>query len=465
MGSYQLVENLTIESISSDEKAVGKKDGKVIFVDNAVPGDVVDVRIYKDKKKYAMGSATHWHQRSSIRQDAFCSHFGVCGGCQWQDIQYQHQLLFKQNIVEDAMVHIGKLTNLPSILPILGSSKTEFYRNKLQYGFSDKIVIHDESFNNKMRFDDGLALGFHVPKYFDKILDIAHCSLQADPSNAIRTFIKAYAIEHQMSFHNLRMHQGLLRDITIRLTSINQLMIIISFYYQDEKNAKLMDALLQAFPGITSLNFVINPKVNDIITDLTIETYFGAGYIEEQLGQLKFKISPPSFFQTNSLQAKVLYDVVKDFAAIETNDLVYDLYTGTGSIALYLSHMAQKVIGVEYVPAAIEDAYQNAAINNISNCEFFAGDMVKTLNDDFLQTHGQPNVVVTDPPRAGMHPKVVEMILKIAPQKIVYVSCNPATQARDLAAMQENYTISKIQPVDMFPHTTHVENVVLLIKK
>ncbi len=460
-----ILKEVTITAISAEDKSLAKIDGKVIFVDNAVPGDVVDVRIYKSKKKYAHGSAIHWHTYSELRATPVCAHFGLCGGCKWQDIQYTQQLIYKQQIVQDALTHIGKLTDLPEVNATIGAAEQLYYRNKLQYGFSDKSIVYDDSFNNKMKFDDRPAAGFHVPKLFERILDIEKCWLQVEPTNAIRLFIKDFLLKNELSFHNIKRHEGWYRDLTVRTTSTGALMVICSFYYKDEWVERLLFELKQQFPQITSLYYVINPKMNDYNTDLPMNLYYGEAHIYENMGDLKFKISPKSFFQTNTAQAIQLYDVAKSFAGLSGNELVYDLYTGTGSIALYIARQAKHVVGIEYVESAIEDAKENAQVNGITNCSFYAGDMGDVLNADFVKANGKPDVIITDPPRAGMHSKVVQAILAMDVERIVYVSCNPATQARDLELMNEKYKVVKIQPLDLFPHTTHVENVVLLVKR
>jgi 23S rRNA (uracil1939-C5)-methyltransferase len=457
-----LLTNVTIEQISGEDKALARVDGKVIFVDNAVPGDVVDIRIYKSKKSYAHGSAVHWHSYSNLRATPVCSHFGLCGGCKWQDIQYPQQLLYKQQIVSDALKHIGKLAELPEIQPTIGGEEQLFYRNKLQYGFSDKSILYDDSFYNKMKFNDQPAAGFHVPKLFERILDIDKCWLQPEPTNAIRLFVKDYLLKNGLTFHNIKRHEGWFRDLTIRTSSTGELMLICSFYYEDEWCAKLMNALQQAFPSISSLNFVINPKMNDYITDLEMRLHSGTPHIYERMESLQFKISPKSFFQTNTAQAIKLYQVVRTYAALTGTEKVYDLYTGTGSIAQFIAAKASKVTGIEYVQSAIDDALINAELNGITNCEFFAGDIAEVLSPAFIAKQGMPDLIITDPPRAGMHVKVVQALLEMKVPRIIYVSCNPATQARDLELLNESYRVVKIQPVDLFPHTTHVENVVLL---
>jgi 23S rRNA (uracil1939-C5)-methyltransferase len=462
---YKVIENVEITSITPEDKAMGKHDGKVIFVDNAVPGDIVDIKIYKSKKNFAKGSAINFHQYSSIRSKPHCQHFGLCGGCKWQDLQYTSQLIFKHQIVKEAFEHIGKLENLPEILPTLASPKTEFYRNKLQFAFSNKGVVYDETFYNKMRFVEQPSAGFHVQGQFQRVLDLENCWHMPEPSNKIRMVVRDFAIQNNIAFHSILLHEGLMREVTIRMSSLGEIMVIVGFYYEDEFNEKLLQHLLKEVPEITTLLYVINHKMNDYSSDLPHHIFSGKGFIMEQLGNVKYKISPQSFFQTNSYQAKNLYDIVKDFAGLTGSENVFDLYTGTGSIALYLSDAANTITGIEYIESAIEDAHENAAINDIKNCNFLCGDMAKTFTPQFIASHGKPDVIITDPPRAGMHPDVVEMINNIAAPKVVYVSCNPTTQARDLQILSNVYSIKKIQPVDMFPHTTHVECVVLLEKK
>ena len=372
---------------------------------------------------------------------------------------------FKKQIVEEALLHIGKLENLPAIEPTLPSPITELYRNKLQFAACSKGIELDESFYNKMRFVEKDSIGFHVAGQFQRVLDIDFCHHQAEPSNKIRKIIKQFAIDNKISFHDVLKHEGLLREITIRTTTLGEVMVIVCFYYEDEINEKLLLHLQQQVPEITTILSVINPKKNDFSGDCLHKIFSGKGFILEQLNHVKYKISPQSFFQTNSYQAKQLYDITKQFAQLSGHENVFDLYTGTGSIALYLADAAKKVVGIEYVQSAINDAHENAALNNIDNCDFFVGDMAKIFTDEFINNNGKPDVIITDPPRAGMHPDVVKMLCNIAVPRIVYVSCNPTTQARDLQLLSEIYAVKKIQPVDMFPHTAHVECVVLLEKK
>jgi 23S rRNA (uracil1939-C5)-methyltransferase len=403
---------------------------------------------------------------SPDRKTPFCSHYGTCGGCKWQPLPYPLQLKFKEQQVVDQLTRIGKL-ELPAISPILGSEKTEFYRNKLEYTFSKKRWIESKDEMVNLSDKDVLGLGFHISGYFDKVLDIEKCYLQEEPSNSIRLFIKDFAVKHDYPFFDLREQTGFLRTIVIRTSSTSEVMLIVVFAYEDkELRVRLLDEITKNFPQITSLNYVINSKKNDTISDLPVHLYSGNDSIYEKMENLRFKIGPKSFYQTNSEQAYRLYSVVREFAALSGNEILYDLYTGTGTIALFLSSLAKKVVGVEYVPEAIEDAFINAKENGIENCSFFAGDMKDILTPEFIAVHGKPNVIILDPPRAGIHPDVAKVIVEAEPDKIVYVSCNPATQARDIAAMSDKYEIIRVQPVDMFPHTHHLENVVLMeIKK
>jgi len=460
-----LIENVTIESVAAVGKALAHYDGTVVFVEFAVPGDVVDIRVTKKKKNYMEGYITRIVKPSESRLEPFCSHFGICGGCRWQPLPYPLQLQAKQQQVWDQLVRLGHL-QVPEISPIIGSDKTEFYRNKLEYTFSAKRWILTGENPETMPEDELYGLGFHVGKFFDKVLDIKKCYLQMDPSNDIRLFVKQYALDHKMSFFNIREKSGYLRNMFIRTTEEGDVMVILSFFYDEpETREPMLDSVAKAFNQITSLYYIINSKLNDSISDLDCILYKGDDAIYEHMENLTFKIGPKSFYQTNTLQAYKLYSVVRKYAGLSGNEIVYDLYTGTGTIAQFVSAKAAKVIGIEYVPEAIEDAKVNAAKNGISNCEFFAGDMKDILNDDFISKHGHPDVIILDPPRCGIHPDVAKVIFNSAPENIVYVSCNPASQARDLALLAEKYDITDVQPVDMFPHTQHVENVCRLIKK
>ncbi len=457
-----ILENVVIEDVAAEGKALARIDGAVLFVQFAVPGDVVDVKLTKKKKNYMEGYILRLVSPSPHRLEPFCRHFGVCGGCKWQPLPYEMQLAAKQQQVYDQLVRIGHL-EVPEIQPIVGSDKTEFYRNKLEFTFSQRRWIEEGENAEEIAAEDRVGLGFHVGRFFDKVLDIKKCYLQAEPSNSIRLFIKQYALEHGLSFFNIREHEGLLRNMIVRTTEAGEVMLIIAFYYEDEEARKgLLDAVSEAFPQITSLYYVINGKANDSIGDRECILYKGEDAIYEKMEGLKFKIGPKSFYQTNAGQAYKLYSLTREFADLQGDEVVYDLYTGTGTIAQFVSSKASKVIGIEYVPEAIEDAKFNAANNAIDNCEFFAGDMKDILTDEFIAVHGRPDVIILDPPRAGIHPDVAQVILNASPRKIVYVSCNPASQARDLALLCEKYEITAVRPVDMFPHTHHVENVVAL---
>ena len=456
-----IIENLEVIDIADEGKAVCKNDGVVIFIDKAVPGDIVNVKIRKKHKSFFEGSVHSIVQPSAERTTPVCDHFGTCGGCKWQHFSYNMQLRFKQKQVEDAMTRIGKLES-PNILPIIGSAEQTFYRNKLDYSFADRKWLTREEMNvDEPAFEPGL--GFHIPGKFDKVLDISQCYLQADPSNAIRLSVRKYCVENEMPFMNIRKREGMMRGLIIRNTTIGGLMVIVMVYQDEEEKLNgLLEHLKNNFPQITSLLYVINNKANDTIHDQEIHCYHGKAYIEEQMENLTFRIGPKSFFQTNGKQALVLYQVAREFANLKGDEVVYDLYTGTGTIANFVAHQSKKVVGIEYVKEAIDDANVNSEINNVGNTVFYAGDMKDLLTDDFMEQNGRPDVIITDPPRVGMHQDVVKQLLKVACKKIVYVSCNPATQARDLEMLSEKYKVVKLQPVDMFPHTAHVENVALL---
>ena len=460
-----LIEKLELTDTGTEGQSIGKHNGMAVFVKNAVPGDVADVQLTRKKNKYAEGKAVHFHKLSEKRTDPLCEHFGVCGGCKWQYMKYEDQLAFKQKQVHNQLVRIGKL-DIPPILSIIGSKNVYYYRNKLEFTFSNKMWLTEEQIGSKKEFGNRNALGFHIPGLFDKVLDIDHCHLQAEPSNSIREGIKRYALENELSFFDLRQQTGLLRTLIIRTSSLGQTMVILVFH-ADEKETieKMLGHLSNKFPQITSLQYVINPKRNDTIADLDVHLFSGEDCIYESMEGLKFRISPKSFYQTNSQQAYELYRVARDFAGLKGNEIVYDLYTGTGTIANFIAKNATKVVGIEYVEAAIEDAKINARLNGIHNTSFYAGDMKDVLNDGFVKENGRPDVIITDPPRAGMHEDVVKKINELSPEKIIYVSCNPATQARDLGLLKDNYAITHVQPVDMFPHTAHVENVVRLERK
>ncbi|SDF12916.1 23S rRNA (uracil(1939)-C(5))-methyltransferase RlmD [Cellulophaga baltica] len=461
-----IFENVTVVDAGAKGKTIGKApDGRVIFLNNTVPGDVVDVQTTKKRKAYFEGTATKFHTLSDKRVTPVCQHFGTCGGCKWQDMGYDHQLFYKQKEVENNLIRIGHL-ELPEITPILGSKKQYFYRNKMEFSFSDSRWLSLEEINSDAEIKDRNALGFHIPGMWDKILDIEKCHLQEDPSNAIRLETKDFALKNDMSFFNPRNQHGLLRTMMIRTTSTGEIMVLVQFFENDKTKRELLLSHLQLkFPEITALLYVVNAKQNDTIYDQEIICFAGRDHIFEEMEGLKFKINAKSFYQTNSDQAFELYKITRDFAGLTGNELVYDLYTGTGTIAQFVAKKAKKVVGIEAVPEAIEDAKANAVFNKIENTSFFAGDMKNIFNEEFIRENGTPDIIITDPPRDGMHKDVVAQILAISPQKVVYVSCNSATQARDLELMKDDYKITKTQAVDMFPQTHHVENVVLLEKR
>ncbi|HBL77314.1 MAG: 23S rRNA (uracil-5-)-methyltransferase RumA [Bacteroidetes bacterium GWF2_42_66] len=457
-----LLENVRITDVGAEGKAIARVNDMVVFTTHVIPGDVVDIQVTNKRKNYMEGRVTAIREYSAERQDAFCQHFGVCGGCKWQFLPYERQLFYKQKQVADQLRRIGRV-ELPEINPILGSVKTTYYRNKLEFSFSNKRWLTEKEIGTDFGISDMNALGFHVPGLFDKIIDIEKCWLQDDPSNEIRDFIRSYALEHRLEFFDIKNIAGFLRNIIIRTATTGDLMVIVSMFREDKKEREqLLEALAVQFPQISSLMYVINPKRNDTLTDQDILVYRGNDHIFEKMEGLRFKIGPKSFYQTNSEQAYELYKVAREFAGLTGSETVYDLYTGTGTIANFIASKARKVIGIEYVPEAIDDARVNAALNGIDNAVFFAGDMKDLLTRDFIAQNGQPDVIITDPPRAGMHEDVVRTILNTGAKRIVYVSCNPATQARDIQLLSENYTVTRIQPVDMFPHTHHVENVVLM---
>ena len=458
-------ENITITDLAAEGKAIAKVNDIVVFIPFVVPGDVVDLQVTRKKSHFMEARAIHFHSYSEKRIEAVCEHFGICGGCKWQILPYSEQIKYKQKQVVDNLTRIGKI-ELPEILPIIGSAKTEFYRNKLEFTFSNKRWRTYEEIAEGKEFDTMNAVGFHIPGQFDKVLDIEKCWLQDDISNKIRNEIRRYALEKELTFFDLRNQEGFLRTMMIRTTSTGELMVIMVFFHEDKEAQKaLLQHIADNFPEITSLLYIINSKANDTITDQEVLVFKGNECIYEEMEGLKFKIGPKSFYQTNSDQAYVLYKVARNFAQLTGNELVYDLYTGTGTIANFIAHQAKQVIGIEYVPEAIEDALINSKLNKIENTLFYAGDMKDVLNASFIQKHGKPDVIITDPPRAGMHDDVIHAILIAEPKRIVYVSCNPATQARDLSLLDEQYKVTAIQPVDMFPHTHHVENVVLLERK
>lgn len=459
------LEGVEIIDVAAEGNSIAKIDDMVVFIPYGAPGDIIDVKLTKKRKSYAEGRIINLIKPSNIRTQPICEHFGICGGCRWQHLPYEQQLIYKQKQVQDALERIAKV-EIPKLTPILGSKNIWEYRNKMEYTFSNKKWLTFEQLNSGDEFPDRDAVGFHISGAFDKVLDINKCHLQDDFGNQLRLYIKRYGKDNGYSFYDLKAQQGLLRTLMIRIASTGEIMVIVVFGENDKTKIKLLlDAIIAKFPQITSLLYVINQKVNDTISDQKIISFHGKDFIEEEMEGLKFRVGPKSFYQTNSLQAYELYKVTRNFAELTGNELVYDLYTGTGTIANFVASKAKKVIGIEYVPDAIADAKINSSINNIENTLFYAGDMKDILTNEFINQHGHPDVMIIDPPRAGMHQDVVNVILNAVPQRIVYVSCNPATQARDLALLDVKYRIDAIQPVDMFPHTHHVENVVRLTLK
>ena len=462
------MEKVEITDVAAEGKAIAKVNDLVIFVPYVVPGDVVDLQIKRKKHHYAEAEAVKFHEYSAVRAVPFCQHYGVCGGCKWQVLPYSEQIKYKQKQVTDNLTRIGKI-ELPEISPILGSEKAQFDRNKLEYTFSNKRWLTTEEVQQNVVYEQMNAVGFHIPNAFAKVLAIEKCWLQDDISNCIRNAVRDYAYQHNYSFINLRTHEGMLRNMIVRTSTTGELMVILICKIEKEEEMALFKQMLQyiadTFPEITSLLYIINNKCNDTINDLDVYVFKGNDHIFEEMEGLKFKIGPKSFYQTNSEQAYNLYSKTRELAGLTGQETVYDLYTGTGTIANFVARQARKVIGIEYVPEAIEDAKVNSAINHIDNTIFYAGDMKDVLNASFISKHGQPDIIITDPPRAGMHPDVVQTILQASPERIVYVSCNSATQARDLQMMDSAYEVIAVQPVDMFPHTHHVENIVLLRKR
>lgn len=463
-----LLENITITGVAAEGKAIAKVDNLVVFVPYAVPGDVVDLQVRRKKHSYAEAEVVKFHRYSEQRATPFCQHFGVCGGCKWQCLPYEEQLRYKQQQVVDNLTRIGKI-ELPEVSPILGSRHTQCYRNKLEFGFSNKKWLTFEEVASGTKFEVMDAVGFHIPGAFDKILDIDTCFLMDDINNRLRNGIRSYALSHHLTFFDLRAQTGLLRNMMVRTSATGEVMLLLQFCIrsaeEEQQSRDLLAHIHETFPEVTSLLWVNNLKCNDTIGDLEVHTYAGTDFIYETMENLRFKVGPKSFYQTNTEQAYELYKVARQFAGLTGSELVYDLYTGTGTIANFVAHQARQVIGIEYVPEAIEDAKENARINGLNNTLFYAGDMKDILNRDFIDRHGRPDVIITDPPRAGMHTDVVNTILFASPRRIVYVSCNPATQARDLALLDSQYRVVAVQPVDMFPQTHHVENVVLLEKR
>jgi 23S rRNA (uracil1939-C5)-methyltransferase len=462
---YPLIEGLEITDIAAEGKSLGRYNDQVVFVPMTVPGDVVNVQITGKRRRFMEGYVVDHVTKSPLRVEPFCEHFGICGGCKWQHLPYDRQLAYKQRQVEDQLVRIGRL-DIPPIDPILGSEQTQYYRNKLEFTFSNKRWMTRGEIESGATITDPDALGFHIPGMFDKVLDIRHCWLQPDPSNPIRLAVRKFCLENGYEFYDHRRHEGYMRTLIVRTTSTGETMAIVVFARHDtQKQNALLEHLAECFPELTSLMFVVNPKLNDTIHDLPVELFHGRDHIFEEMEGLRFRIGPKSFYQTNSAQAYNLYKIVREFADLRPDDTVYDLYTGTGTIANFVARSCKKVVGVEYVPEAIEDAKVNSELNAIPNTVFYAGDMKDVLNETFITSNDRPDVVILDPPRAGIHSDVAEAILSAAPPRIVYVSCNPATQARDLTIFEADYRVARVRPVDMFPQTHHVENVVLLVLK
>ena len=462
--NYPLIEGLEITTLAAEGKAMGRWNDVVVFVPMTVPGDVVDVQIRVKRRRFMEGCVVNYVKRSPLREEPFCEHFGVCGGCKWQNLPYEEQLRFKTAQVRDQLTRIGKL-ELPEIAPCLGSAATRFYRNKLEFTFADRRWLTREEVESGAALDAAPAVGFHIPNMFDKVLDIRTCWLQPDPSNAIRLETKRFCLEHGYTFHNARAHTGLMRNLIVRTASTGEVMVIVVFGAEDlPRITALLDHLAERFPQITSLFYVVNTKLNDSVGDLDAVCYRGKDHIIEQMEGLRFKVGPKSFYQTNSAQAYELYKVARQFADLHPGETLYDLYTGTGTIANFCAARCARVVGIEYVPEAIADAKVNSELNGIRNTTFYAGDMKAVLDDAFVAANGHPDVIILDPPRAGVDEPVIDVILRAAPERIVYVSCNPATQARDLALMDGAYRVEAVQPVDMFPHTHHVENVVKLVR-
>jgi 23S rRNA (uracil1939-C5)-methyltransferase len=472
-----ILQNVTVESYAAEGKSLARLEGKVVFIENVVPGDVVDVRLAKNKKDWAEGHPIHYHSYSAERVEPFCAHFGVCGGCQWQMLPYEKQLQYKQQQVVDNLTRIGKVA-LPPLEPIAGAPEQRYYRNKLEYTFSTKEFLSRPELEARLaagllpgEAPDGEGtlpgvLGFHAKGFFDKIVNIQHCWLQPEPTNGVRNTLRTFALENGYSFYDFRAHRGLLRNLQLRVCSTGEVMVNLVF---GEDDAKKREAILRhldsQFPGLTTILYTINRKMNDSLHDLEPVAWKGKGHVVEQLEDFRFKIGPKSFFQTNTAQAETLYRITREFAELDGSQVVYDLYCGTGSIGIFCSRGAKKIIGVEMIEAAIADAKENAALNGIEHASFFAGDVIEVCNDEFFALHGRPDVIITDPPRAGMHEKLVRKILEMEAPTVVYVSCNPATQARDLALLDEKYAVTRVRPVDMFPHTHHIENVVQLKRK
>jgi 23S rRNA (uracil1939-C5)-methyltransferase len=461
-----VLEQVLVENYAAEGKSLARREGKVIFIEGAVPGDVVDVRLGKSKKDWAEGYPLRFHTYSKERATPFCQHFGVCGGCQWQMLPYEKQLQYKHQQVKDNLTRIGKV-QLPEFFPIVGAAEDKYYRNKLEFTFSTKEYLPDGSFDkNDRERTFNSVLGFHAKGFFDKIVNIQKCWLQPEPNNNLRNALREFAYQKGYSFYDFREHKGLLRNLQFRICTTGEVMVNLVFGEDDERSrGEILSFIDKTFPDITTLLYTVNLKWNDSLFDQEPITYKGKGYVEEKLEDFRFKIGPKSFFQTNTKQGERLYQITRDFAELDGSQVLYDLYCGTGSIGIFCSRGAKKIIGVEAIDAAVQDAKENALLNNIDHAQFFTGDVIDVCNDEFFQTHGRPDVIITDPPRAGMHQKLVEKILEMEAPTVVYVSCNPATQARDLALLDAKYTVAKVQPVDMFPHTHHIENVVQLKRR
>lgn len=457
-----ILEKVLVEDYAAEGRSLARVNGKVIFIERVVPGDVVDVRLFKSKRDWAEGWPAQFHSYSADRVQPFCSHFGVCGGCQWQMLPYEKQLSYKQKQVEDNLQRIGKIP-LPGLMPIIGADETTHYRNKLEYTFGNRRFLLPHELNNPAITPEENVAGFHAPGIFDKVVDISACYLQAEPTNALRRAVKDFAKANGFEFYDIYKHQGLLRTMQLRICTTGEVMVNVVFGRNDEEKIKqMLDHILLNFSSVTTLVYTINTKKNDSLFDLEPIVYYGNGYVTEKLEDFQFQVGPKSFFQTNTKQAEKLYQVARNFAELSGNEIVYDLYCGTGSIGIFVSKQTKKIIGVDAIAEAIKDAKRNAALNGLQNAEFIAGDVIDVCNDGFFASHGKPDVIITDPPRAGMHEKLVRKILDIAAPIVVYVSCNPATQGRDLNLLGEKYEVTKIQPLDMFPHTHHIENVVQL---
>ena len=457
-----VLQHIPVEDYAAEGKSLARVDGKVIFIEDAVPGDVVDVRLRKNKKDWAEGTAINFHEYSKDRVVPFCEHFGVCGGCQWQMLPYEKQLQYKQKQVADNLRRIGKIP-LPAMQPIIGAEATRFYRNKIEYTFGNKRFLLPTELNDPSITAQQDVAGYHAQGIFDKVVDIRTCHLQAEPTNQLRLAVKEFGLKNNLSFYDIRNHVGFLRTMQVWICRTGEVMVNLVLGHEDEKNRiKLLDHILKSFGSITTLLYTINTKMNDSLYDLQPQVYHGPGYVMEQLEDFRFKIGPKSFFQTNTVQAEKLYQVTRQFAELSCEQTVYDLYCGTGSIGIFVSRNAAKIIGVETVKEAITDAKENAAINGVHHASFFQGDVIAVCDDSFIDAHGKPDVVITDPPRAGMHETLVRKIAEMRPAVVVYVSCNPATQARDLNLLGDVYEVTAIQPVDMFPHTHHIENIAQL---